>query len=120
MTLTAQETVRAQKFLRGPRPPAQLSAEARLATPMLPGLAPELNEVFTWTMQPGPLPIPLLRIKVNILADQRETYIVVDVAGMHQCMHAIASLHCIREYCSYQGHAWRLQSPCAITDGALV
>jgi hypothetical protein len=65
MTLTAQDTVRPQRFLRGPRPPAPLSAEARLATPMLPGLAPELNEVFAWTMQPGPLPIPLLRIKVS-------------------------------------------------------
>jgi hypothetical protein len=90
MTLTAQETVRAQKFLRGPRPPAQLSAEARLATPMLPGLAPELNEVFTWTMQPGPLPIPLLRIKVRHTAAQRNTihtyrYMYAVLSIVHAC-----------------------------------
>ena len=52
------------------------AADARLATPLMTGLAPQLHEILKATMQPGKLPVPLLRIKVN------STHIAYTCSGM--------------------------------------
>ncbi|KAG5176608.1 Rec8 like protein-domain-containing protein [Tribonema minus] len=65
MGLAAEQTLRERRYPLAP--PPQRAAPAfvaeQLSEPLMAGLAPELMELLSWTMQPGPVPLRLLRIK---------------------------------------------------------